>query len=61
MNAPAAIYSTGYAILEHLKELEPKAIEGCKVAVGPRLGEYIALHFAGAYSFEEGVRLMKLR
>ena len=37
------------------------ALEACNVAAGLSLGEYTALAFAGALSFEDGLRLVKLR
>ena len=41
--------------------MEPRAFDGCRAAFGVSLGEYCALPFAGAYSFEDGAKLMKLR
>lgn len=49
------------AALEKLKIEDPAAIECCTVAMGLSLGEYSALCFAGAFSFEDGVRLTKAR
>lgn len=49
------------AALEKLKIEDPAAIESCTVAMGLSLGEYTALCFAGAFSFEEGVKLTKAR
>ncbi len=49
------------AALEKLKIDEPQAIQDCTVAMGLSLGEYTALCFAGAFSFEDGVRLTKAR
>jgi len=54
-----AIYVSSFAALELLKEEDP----GLKadVAAGLSLGEYTALAYAGAMSFEDGLRLVKLR
>jgi [acyl-carrier-protein] S-malonyltransferase len=49
------------AALEKLKVEDPPAIESCTVAMGLSLGEYSALCFAGAFSFEDGVKLTKAR
>merc|ERR1719213_603993 len=37
------------------------AVDAADVACGPSLGEYTALAFAGAISFEDGVRITKAR
>lgn len=37
------------------------AIDAIDVAAGLSLGEYTALAFAGAMSFEDGLKLVKLR
>jgi [acyl-carrier-protein] S-malonyltransferase len=47
--------------LEKLKLQDPAAVESATVAMGLSLGEYSALCFAGAFSFEDGVRLTKAR
>ena len=49
------------AALEKFKKDDPGAVEKCTVAMGLSLGEYTALCFAGAFSFEDGVRLTKAR
>ena len=53
--AQVAIFVSSIAALEKLKIDEPSAIESCTVAMGLSLGEYTALCFAGALSFEDGV------
>jgi [acyl-carrier-protein] S-malonyltransferase len=53
--AQVAIFVSSIAALEKLKIEDPTAIESCTVAMGLSLGEYTALCFAGAISFEDGV------
>ena len=36
---------------------DASAVEGCSVAAGLSLGEYCALVFAGAMSFEDGLKV----
>ena len=59
--AQTAIFVASMACLEKLKKDDPAAIESCTVAMGLSLGEYSALCFAGAFSFEDGVKLTKAR
>jgi len=54
-----AIFVSSMAALEKLKADEPEVEATC--AMGLSLGEYSALCSAGAISFEDGVRLTKLR
>lgn len=58
-----AIYVASLAALEKMKSTEEGAaeIEAVDVCAGLSLGEYTALTFAGAISFEDGVKLVKLR
>jgi [acyl-carrier-protein] S-malonyltransferase len=57
-----AIFVASFAALELLKKTEgDDALNKANVACGLSLGEYTALTFAGAMSFEDGVRLVKLR
>lgn len=53
--AQVAIFVSSMAALEKLKLEDPSAIESCTVAMGLSLGEYTALCFAGAFTFEDGV------
>ena len=59
--AQTAIFVSSMAALEKLKIDEPQAIQDATVAMGLSLGEYTALCFAGAFSFEDGVKLTKVR
>lgn len=54
-----AIFVTSIAVLEALKEKKPN-IEP-SVCLGLSLGEYTALVAAGALSFEDGLKLVKVR
>eukprot|EP00199_Chlamydomonas_sp_CCMP681_P001930 CAMPEP_0119106276 /NCGR_PEP_ID=MMETSP1180-20130426/4006_1 /TAXON_ID=3052 ORGANISM="Chlamydomonas cf sp, Strain CCMP681" /NCGR_SAMPLE_ID=MMETSP1180 /ASSEMBLY_ACC=CAM_ASM_000741 /LENGTH=352 /DNA_ID=CAMNT_0007091577 /DNA_START=44 /DNA_END=1105 /DNA_ORIENTATION=- len=57
-----AIYVSSLAAVEKLRATEGQAaIDAIDVACGLSLGEYTALAFAGAMSFEDGLRLVKLR
>ncbi len=56
-----ALFVTSMAALEVLKETDPEAIEACAGAAGLSLGEYSALAFSGAISFEEGLKLVQKR
>lgn len=59
--AQTAIFVSSMAALEKLKIDDPQALQDVSVAMGLSLGEYTALCFAGAFSFEDGVRLTKAR
>ncbi|KAG6523143.1 hypothetical protein ZIOFF_012996 [Zingiber officinale] len=58
-----AIYVTSLAAVEVLRAREggQNIIDSADVACGLSLGEYTALAFAGAFSFEDGLKLVKLR
>src|SRR5262245_15750565 len=56
-----AIYVASLAALEQLKVTEPAALDEAVAAAGLSLGEYTALTFAGALSFEDGLRLVQKR
>ncbi len=56
-----AIFVTSLAALESLKATEPDAVNECVAAAGLSLGEYTALVFAGAMSFEDGLRVVQCR
>ena len=56
-----AIFLTSLAALEGLKDSDPKALENCVATTGLSLGEYTALVFAGVMSFEDGLRLVRMR
>ncbi|KAI4385953.1 hypothetical protein MLD38_003937 [Melastoma candidum] len=58
-----AIYVTSLAAVEILQARDggQHIIESIDVTCGLSLGEYTALAFAGAFSFEDGLKLVKLR
>lgn len=56
-----AIFVTSLAALEMLKQDSPEVVADCDMAAGLSLGEYTALTFAGAMTFEEGLKVVKRR
>ena len=56
-----ALYVCSLAAVEHLRETQPDVVEAADVAAGLSLGEYTALAFADAISFEDGLRVVKRR
>lgn len=56
-----ALFVAGLAAVEKLRAEDPAAVESCEGAAGLSLGEYTALVFAGAMTFEEGLRVVKAR
>lgn len=56
-----AIFVASLAALELLKLQQPGIVEQCSAAAGLSLGEYTALTFAGALSFDDGLRLVRQR
>ena len=56
-----AMFIAGLAALEKLRSEREEAVTNFQVAAGLSLGEYTALCAAGVFSFEDGLRLVKLR
>ncbi len=56
-----AIFVTSLACLEQLRAEKPEVALACEMTAGLSLGEYTALVFAGAMSFEDGLRLVQKR
>ncbi len=56
-----ALFVTSLAALEKLRADSPEIVLACEMAAGLSLGEYTALVFAGAMSFEDGLRVVKRR
>ena len=52
-----ALYVAGLAAVEKLRSEDTAAVEQCSAAAGLSLGEYCALVFAGALSFEDGLKV----
>jgi [acyl-carrier-protein] S-malonyltransferase len=56
-----AIFVTSLAAVEQLKVTEPHAVEAVVAAAGLSLGEYTALVYAGAMTFDEGLKVVQAR
>ena len=56
-----ALFVTSLAALEKLRSDAPEIVLGCEMAAGLSLGEYTALVFSGAMSFEDGLRVVQRR
>jgi len=56
-----AIYVASLAALEQLKSDMPEVLDAIVATAGLSLGEFTALTFAGAISFEDGVRVVQAR
>jgi [acyl-carrier-protein] S-malonyltransferase len=56
-----ALFVVSMAALARLKKEDPGRVNNCVVTAGLSLGEYTALVFAGVLSFEEGLKLVKVR
>ncbi len=56
-----ALFVTSLAALEKLRADSPEIVLACEFAAGLSLGEYTALVFASALSFEDGLRVVQRR
>ena len=56
-----ALFVTSLAALEMLRADRPDVALSCEITAGLSLGEYTALVFAGAISFEDGLRVVQKR
>lgn len=56
-----ALFVGALAALEMLKEVKPDLVASATHTAGLSLGEYTALVFAGAMTFEDGLRLVQRR
>lgn len=54
-----ALFVAGLAAAERLRAQNPGAVDGCAACAGLSLGEYSALVFGGALSFEDGLKASK--
>ena len=59
--AQPALFVAGLAAVEKLRAESPETVASCSRAAGLSLGEYTALVFAGAMSFEDGLRVVRCR
>ena len=56
-----ALFTASMATLAWLEQEQPDLVASCAMTAGLSLGEYTALAFAGAFPFEAGLRLVRLR
>lgn len=56
-----AIFTASCAALIRLRQDHPEVVDAVVAAAGLSLGEYTALYFAGAFSFEDALRLVQKR
>jgi [acyl-carrier-protein] S-malonyltransferase len=56
-----ALFVTSLAALEMLRAERPDVVLSCEMTAGLSLGEYTALVFAGALTFEDGLRVVQRR
>jgi [acyl-carrier-protein] S-malonyltransferase len=56
-----AIFVASLAALEQLKATEPDALKDVAATAGLSLGEYTALVYAGAMSFDDGLKVVQAR
>jgi len=56
-----AIFVASLAALEKLRAESPDVVLACEMAAGLSLGEYTALVFSGAMSFEDGLKVVQKR
>lgn len=56
-----ALFVCSLAALEKLRADSPDVVLGCEMSAGLSLGEYTALVFSGAMSFEDGLRVVQRR
>ena len=56
-----AVVVASLAAAERLRQMNEEAISACIGAAGLSVGEITALIFTGAISFENGIRLVKVR
>lgn len=61
VNSQPALYVAGLAALEKLKRDDPATVAACVATAGLSLGEYTALCFAEALSFEDGLKVVAER
>lgn len=61
VNSQPALYVASLAALERLKQDDPDTVLACVATAGLSLGEYTALCFAGAMSFEDGLKVVAER
>jgi [acyl-carrier-protein] S-malonyltransferase len=61
VHSQPALFVSSLAAIEVLRQESPDVVLACEMAAGLSLGEYTAMVFAGAMSFEAGLRLVQER
>ncbi|REK26486.1 MAG: [acyl-carrier-protein] S-malonyltransferase [Planctomycetota bacterium] len=61
VHSQPALFVTSLMAVEALRAKSPEVVDSAAVAAGLSLGEYTALVFAGAMTFEDGLRLVQVR
>lgn len=61
VHSQPALFVCSLAALEKLRQESPDVPMACEAAAGLSLGEYSAMVFAGALSFEEGLKVVQRR
>lgn len=56
-----ALFVAGLAAVEKLREEDSSVVERCSATAGLSLGEYTALVFAGVLSFDDALKVVKVR
>jgi [acyl-carrier-protein] S-malonyltransferase len=56
-----ALFVCSLAALEQLKQTSPDIVDSCAATAGLSLGEYTALVFADAMTFDDGLRVVQVR
>ena len=59
--AQPALFVAGLAAVEKLRSQDARAADSASACAGLSLGEYTALVHAGALSFEDGLKVVKVR
>lgn len=61
IHSQPALFVAGLAAVERLRAEDPSLVSTISATAGLSLGEYTALVFAGAISFEDGLKVVKVR
>ena len=61
VNSQPALFVAGLAAVEKLRAENHSMVESASACAGLSLGEYCALVFAGALSFEDGLKVVRVR
>lgn len=61
INCQPAVFVASMAAVEMLKNTNPKAIEECYATAGFSIGEYSSLVLSGAMTYEDALKVIKVR